>query len=302
MIPFQIHTSKHFDFHPICITSFKGLEPYLYVNPIQTEQENSSFSHQYQLAIYRKASKRGIAPPVYRCPTKTKKRYHDYYIVRFASEGDLPLYIGKTPSLNFHQRLNLANQLCEQLARLHDELLIFHCNLNPHHILINISKSGAVKLYLTDFKYATYRGGSYRKKPLSLCIPPEYKFETDFCTYKIPEKIFLETPFLNRKIDLYALGESLFFIFTGSNFSDSYQNFLDAPQNIKFVTDANNAIDSYSSYLLTLDSYKSRFIRLSLKTLPTQIIDAITGLVKTNPADRISIQQALELLDASMTD
>lgn len=127
-----------------------------------------------------------------------------YYIVMEYVEGvDLQRMVGREGPLDLARAVDYIRQAAEGLDHAHQRHII-HCDVKPSNLLVN--GQGVVKIL--DLGLARL---AHARQPQNAQRPESLLGTID---YQAPEQA-LESPRLDARVDIYALGCTLYFLLTG---------------------------------------------------------------------------------------
>jgi hypothetical protein len=210
-------------------------------------------------------------------------------LIKHAKGGDLRSYTehhrGYIPR---DECDDFALQLLQQVQRLHS-MEIFHRDIKPENIVVDFKEGQRPTILLIDWGFATKDASSTRTCGSRGYMAPELYFN-GFPQGKTPKTPNHVEPL---KTDLYAVGVTLYEIITGKSFSDSLVRI--GPPIPDETFDAyfgrkEEAIDAL------LDTQEKK------GALSQNHSRVIKGFLRTNPAKRLSIGEALEILSPSPKD
>jgi serine/threonine protein kinase len=166
---------------------------------------------------------------------------------------------------------------------------IFHRDIKRENIVVDFKKDQRKTIQLIDWGFATKEASSTRTCGSRGYMAPELYFN-GFPQGKTPKTPNHVEPL---KTDLYAVGVTLYEIITGKSFSDSLGRI--GPPIPDETFDAyfgrkKEAIDAF------LDTQEKK------GALSKEYSRVIKGFLRTNPAERLSIDKALEILSPSPKD
>lgn len=227
---------------------------------------------QKSLAVLgRLQGKEGIIPYYGHVEYVSKKNIHKTVLFFDRAKSDFFEVLSEIDSKPFSKakQLSYASQLLKIFYTLQDEGA--HGDVKPENILVSLDEE---KLYLADFdtwisKKGPYRLGTFR--------------------YMAPEVLFLGKCKDIEKVDVWALGIILFFIF-----SNTTQNQYHLPWVYKNTgEEVKDAIRDFQC--LTTDEKKQRF---QTRILDPNILELLLRMIETNWKLRFTVQQAYEYFQA----
>lgn len=180
---------------------------------------------------------------------------------------------------------DFALQLLQQVQRLHS-MGIFHRDIKSENIVVDFKKDQRKMIQLIDWGFATKETYSTRTCGSKGYMAPELYFK-GFPHGNAPDKV---EPL---KTDLYAVGVTLYEIITGEPFSDSLGR-IGPP-----IPD-----ETFDAYFGRKEKAIDAFLDTQEKkgALSPNHSRVIKGFLRTNPAERLSIGNALEILSPSPKD
>lgn len=171
----------------------------------------------------------------------------------------------KAKDLSTKVKRNICYQLLKNVHSLHQQGIL-HQDIKPANILVNANG----KLKLIDF------GGAQQKNIKTQGSKEEYD-RVVFSPAYAPPEVHKEHKKFQKTFDSWSVGATIYELYTG-----------------KPLVSSANMIRNGSEYFMSRVENKIQAIKNSV---PEEIYQLISSLLKENPEDRLSIEQAFNQLD-----
>ncbi|MBM3196443.1 MAG: hypothetical protein FJZ61_00455 [Chlamydiae bacterium] len=203
-------------------------------------------------------------------------------LIKHAKGGDLRSFTDNFKKSSTDECADLALQLLQQVQRMHS-MGIYHRDIKSVNIVVDYKKDQRKTIQLIDWGFATRETSSTRTCGSQGYMAPELY-------YKRFPKGNPPTNVEPLKTDLYAVGVTLYEIITGKSFSDSLERIGPPTPDETFheyFGRKEKAIDNL------LDTQETK------GALSQEHSWVIKGFLRTDPAKRLSIDEALQNLSLS---
>jgi len=224
------------------------------------------------------------------------------YFLEYQSKGDLTDYITRE-GLSSLKALNMAKKIAELINVLHVKFSILHNDLKFENILV--SKEGNLKL--ADFGHSKFFGNKMNSFGTKMYAAPELtalwlRLRCQAQHYNIHKTLEVVDPqtiqsfkgvqkpcFAHPSSDVWSFGVILIQLFADINI---WQNW------IRSTNDHDKFLFSFESIKVKLlkDLYKEFSLKISDNEMVKKLVDLIDKCLNSDPQQRISIQEVLNLL------
>lgn len=295
-------------------------------------QRDEQQEYQAALPFYLEASVANLAPETLRFKKGNDASVKPHQTLsRLANQGDLIALISakhnRQIDLDDEALFHFGTQLLEKLIRLHS-MGIVHCDIKPDNTLFHRGDDGKWDVFICDYGFAkklnslnpfdkmTNGTQGYR--------PPEFDFTELTKDHKLAITHYQRNQVVDHfKADSYALGLTLFTLLSNTTFKDHFREFFSSNKNKKLQEifaeqellklaqimgypneELKNVplrrITNEKYFVFTLEQTIAlrgflieTFLDRTLRIVYPEKLEVIKGLLKQNPDERWSLQQAL---------
>jgi serine/threonine protein kinase len=263
-----------------CWTGNKVHKPYLLLTPKVLPNGRRMYSER-ELSIHMSAASSYIAPKLYPCRKEDGSFLSSRNsLIRLANRGDLLLYFSNN-KLEMKPLVEITINMAMQVYNLHYSG-IYHRDIKPENFLAHQVSEGFVHIFLTDYGLATRNLKFHDKKGTKGYCPPEYSS--------------FENPYDGIAADKFGLGATLFGVLVQKSLDGVYE----VEYQSKFSVD--DTILDYDAFAIKRDREIEELIEENINPAESfrQAKNALKGLLKTRASDRISIEEAIRLLEETL--
>ena len=265
----------------------QGLKKYLLVDCEKSlfHQPQSPFAK--HLINHQLAASIGIAPIAYALDPNDA---NCGFLIKISDQVQLNDFLNGT-LLDLDKKLSIARGMVHNLDALHSQLDISHLQICPSAILVEEKSDGKIRVEFNNFSNSSsvdlmkmsFQTGKY--------MPPEALFDV----YIQPqERMALD--YSSKHLDLYNLGQTLYYLFQGNHYQDDFTDYIRHPLRANALKKNLLQVESLDDYTLILDDTVRDFLQFKFSMDQENIIEAIRGLLRTHPNQRISLKSAAEFL------
>ena len=264
------------------------IEKFLLIVP--RKEEDARFKIPFsidQVMLQKKAARSGIAPDIHIVQSSS----FEAYLMEKVQGENLQDLFKENSGFSLRFRRDLSIKIIEAIVKLHNDLQIAHQDIQPSSIVLETGPDGSFIPLLCSFGLATDQPTIETPLGADLYQPIEWDYDSSLTDLEREDH-----PLETQKKDLYQLGLTLFYIFKGKHFKEEFDHYLKLKTIEEDWIERMQDVGSLDDFSCVHDDFCRDFLDFKFHEEPSQIKNAIRGLLRTTCTDRISLESAVHLL------